>query len=400
MTRRRYSTTSVNFEGFALPVRHSHWGYLAGEAYNTFTKRYKKSMPPINKSFASKAFHDESYGGIATSSESWVTVNSGNPKLKRVLKQGITYRDQYGLEIEWVSNTAKFTTISAIGTKEQYNTNTPDGQFTRWSVFYKPAFSFNPNQLITGGDLVTFPLGPTVNDWVGFSHGTAYYDFLNHTNLPCYVKVHWFKSMVPTSEMPWTDFSQSADASPYNTSLTFPAGVAAPTQSGSEKLISNFVGSGTAYPNCVTQPYTNLLSRSQVKKNWKKLKTKTFTLQSGASHRMTVNQTFNNFHSKSGLLDEPIIPKGVVICVIETQGAPSHLREAVATPTYDGPTIGPGKISVVVTRKVVIKPMKNSTDRFDLTYSGRGNVLMNGTIPNTDVMGDINMEPNVGEVLG
>jgi len=396
MTRRRHS--SVSFDGFAIPVRHAHWGYLAGEAYNTFTKRYK-SMAPINKPFASKAFHDESYGGIAISSESWVTVHSGNSPLKRVLKQGISYRDQYGLEIEWVSNTSKFTTISGVGTKEQYNTNTLDTQFVRWGAFYKPAFDFNPNQLISGGALVAFPLGPSVNDWVGLSHGTTYYDFLNHTNLPCYVKVHWFKALMTTSDQPWTDFSQSTDATPYQFVMTYPGGVAAPLNSGSEKLISSTIGSASVYPNCVTQPYTNLLSRSQVTKNWKKLKTKTFTLQSGASHRMTVNQTYNMFQSKSALIDESSIPKGAVICVVETQGAPSHLREAVASPTYDGPTIGPGKISVVVTRKIVIKPMKNSTDRFDLTYSGRGNVLMNGTVPNTNVINDVDMDPEPGQQL-
>jgi len=396
MNRRRYS--SVSFDGFTIPVRHAHWGYLAGEAYNSFTKRFKR-MPPINNVFASKAFHDESYGGIGTSSESWVTVHSGNPPLKRVLKQGITYRDQYGLEIEWVSNTSKFTTIHAVGTKEQYNTVTPDTQFVRWGAFYKPAFDFNPNQLITGGGLVGFPLSPTVNDWVGMSHGTTYFDFLNHTTLPCYVKVHWFKSLTDMSDQPWIDFDQSTDATPYQFIMTYPGGVAAPLNSGSEQLISQSVGSPVIYPNCVSQPYTNLLSRTQVTKNWKKLKTKTFTLQNGASHRMTVNQTYNCFQSKTSLIDTQAMPKGSVICIVETQGAPSHLREAVATPTYDGPTIGPGKISVVVTRKIVVKPLKNSTDRFDLTYTGRGNVLMNGTVPNTTVIGDVDMDPEPGQQL-
>lgn len=398
MTRRRYSTMSVNSDSFFVPVRHAHWGYLAGQAYNTFTKRYK-TMPPIQTVFAQKAFHDESYGGIGTSSESWVKVHSGNPPLKRVLKTGITYRDQYGLEIEWVSNTSKFTTIMGIGTKEQYNTATSDAQFTRWAAFYKPAFDFNPNQLITGGALVAFPLGPAVNDWVGMSHGTTYFDFLNHTTLPCYVKVHWFKCLKTTNDHPWADYNQSTDATPYQFIMTYPGGVAAPLNSGSEQLISEFNGNATIYPNAVSQPYTNLLSRSQVTANWKKLKTKTFTLQNGASHRMTVSQVYNCFASKSQLADELGTPKGAVICVVETQGAPSHLREAVATPTYDGPTIGPGKISVVVTRKVVIKPMKNSTDRFDLTYTGRGNVLMNGTVPNTNVIGDIDMDPENGQQL-
>jgi len=396
MTKRR---NSVSFNGFTIPVRHAHYGYLAGEAYKYFFSK-KQKMSPIMAKVASRPFHDESYGGVGITSESWVNVSARNPPLKRVTKNNISYRDSYAAEFSWVSNTQRFVSIYALGSKEQYNDSTADTQFNRSTSFYAPAFQLQTDERITGSSLIT--PGDHANKWIGFKNATIYLDFLNHTTLPAFIKVHWFKSLTDTNDI--TASGSFADAVGDNNPYIFTwvgaaAPGSAPQQSGAETVISNTNGSATAYASLVTLPYTNLQSRKDVFKNWQHLKTKTFTLQNGASHRMTVSHMLNMFQGTSRLDDLNRYPKGCISCIIEMQGAPSHLREAIATPTYDGPTIGAGKISVVVNRKVNLRPLKNSQDRFDTTYIGRGNVVSLGTVPNTNIIQDADMQTDQAETL-
>jgi len=330
---------------------------------------------------------------INSNSKQFVKVNLPHKKLKRTTGNSILYRDSYAQEISWLSNKSKFVVLNSLGTKQQYNTNAnfanAAGHFT------VAAFNLNPDQYTTGG--VNVLAGQTTSDWVGFSNATCYYDILNNSNMPCFIKMHWYMCKTDTNDNPLSEYAQSVNGNKlyltdYDASI-----VGAPLVDGNE--VVSLVGGTVDVLNGMDAPaYTNLYSRKDVKTDWKKLKTVTFGLGAGDAHRVTSTHILNQFQSKQRLADKLIFLKGTLTCILEMQGSSSHVTKT-GEGAFDGPTIGAGKISVVVTRKVNVKQLKVSQERYDLTYYGLGNVINNAAVVEANVIGDVDMMAEIGKLV-
>jgi len=361
------------------------------------TQKLKQAFP---QSFTKTKTKTEEENSTAMStnptSKKYLAVNSGLPKLRRTTKNAILYRDQFQYELSWKGNEQKYYELYTLGTREQWLLpNATDKN--RSDCFYASPFDLNPNQYVTGSEIVQTNPG-TTSDWAGMSNSVMYMDFLNMTNLPCFVKLHWFKAKTSNDNSPLEDYASSIlNNQLYDTQWTFPVDGTVPTVSGGERMV--LVNADTNFPTtAVTVPYTNLMSRNHFTTNWKKLKTHTFGLAMADSHRLTISHNLNMFQSKSRVTEESTYPKHTLACVIEFQGAGSHVLNELTGD--EGPTLAPGKVSVVITRKVNFKQMKATNERFDLTYVGKGTVIQGSSVPAARIIGDVDIAAGIiGKVV-
>lgn len=335
-----------------------------------------------------------------------VSVNLGHKPLKRVQKNTIQYRDQFQMEMSWLSNQQYFQQIYSIGTRDQWLTSSGTGQVQRANYFYSNAFQLNPNMYNTGSTAATN--GFSDNAWMGMSTATVYMDFLNNTNLPCFAKVHWFKAKTSLLTTPIGDYNSSVvDNDIYILNNTVPATniVGVGLTSGNEEVLDILSPTTSVYATMTTLPYTNITGRKDVRADWQHLKTSSFTLGAGSSYRLTANHGLNLFQSKTRIDDDLLFPKGCLTAIVEFQGASSHGVGPESTvpgslyPAFDGPTLAPGKVSCVITRKVNLKTLKTPNEAYDLKYVGAGNVLNNVPVAKASIIGDSSLIADIGRSL-
>jgi len=329
-------------------------------------------------------------------SKNFIKVFSGLPALKRVVGNKIQYRDEFGYEIPWKSNEQKYIELFSFGTRQMWLGTAANTDKNRSNGLYGSPYDMNPNQMNTGGVLSTEIL---TSDWMGISDATVYMDFLNLTNLSCFVKLHWFKAKTADELGPLWSYKESAVGNQvYNQTWAFPSDGLVPIINGSEHM--NWADGNSNFPvQAVTLPYTNLMSRTDLKSGWKKLKTTSFGLAPNDSHRLTVSHILNMFQSKQRVNNDLMFPKHTIQCVVEFQGAASHYKKASGDNQYDSPTLAGGNVAVTVTRKMNLKTLKASNERYDLSYVGRGTVVQGAPITEAIFMGNDEVMTQIGALV-
>lgn len=406
-----YKRTFAQLSGATLGFIHANTGgalvgyHQAGRLYDQFNTDSTLYERP--KKFIRLSQKETNMSDGVSNTASISKVFSGNPRVRRVTRNSILAKDQYSLELGWNSNIQRLTQVCCLGTGSQYVSTTDASIINRSEGTFNPWFNLNPTQGIAAGTFIPADQTPAT-DWIAATHATVYFDIVNMTTLPCSVKIHWFKSKMDTDASIMEDYySSMKDNGLYTTQFTYSTvtGGGYPTDGGDENEDNYSDGTGAVYPFINTTAYTNLLSRTDVKTKWEKKKSQTLFLGAGSTHRNTSIIRLNCFQSKSKLtgVDSLRFPRGCMVAVFEMQGLASHVTRAeVASPfsaAVEGPTIAPGKIGITVTRKVQLRTMKATNERFDLTYQGRGYTITGVGVANANFIGKTDEAPETGEMI-
>lgn len=357
------------------------------------SKQSRRSKPKPNKSVSTPK---RVFNSVSISSEqnnmhedtqvgtkkTQVYINTGLPPLRRVLKNKILYRDEFWNTVSWNGNEEKFIIPWYVGTSSQYLSTTNNVAVTnRDQVSYGAFLDLNPLQGVATGTLTSSSIQPS-SDWIGISDSIVYMDFMNASTIACYMKIHYFVATADTDEDILQCYAQACDRENlYSNSFVFPNTNIIPVNSGNEDAF-NVVASATDPAVMVVLPYTNLLSKRNVKANWRKLKTKSYIMAGGDALRVTTHIKNNQFGMREKLNSQPsIFPKGCVCCLIETQGA-AVIDSTPLAPQTGSATYAAGQITFCTTRKINLSTMAAPNARFNSTYVGAGRIQSNSTIQN------------------
>jgi len=324
--------------------------------------------------------------------KSFQKVNTRNAPLKRVVKNSIDYQDTYKYETEWLSSNKVYIEACFVGTKSQYlfaNTVNP----SMASDSYEAFFNLNPLQGIPTGQITTGSTDPAV-DWISISNGVVYMDFINQSNLPCQVKVQWFKARTDGSNFLLDNYRKGVtDNSLYD------ADQVAGNNGGNETY--TYIGASGSNPSTlITDSYSNIMSKRNTTQIWQPVSSKVILLAGGDVHRLTNFITANMFQCKSKLSSHgEDFPKGSLCCVVSYQGLACHFRQEGEN-AFDGVGLAPGKVGLVITRKLKLKPLKAPNERFDVKYSGQNSTILYGkTVAEAQIIGNNDINIDIGEVL-
>lgn len=298
-----------------------------------------------------------------------IKVSTGLKPLQRVVKGSITYRDAYDTTLDWTTNYSQFRIITYVGAKRQYM----DADVTsvqRADRSYADWFGLNPLSGLPVSKNVTATTAETApaQDWLGCRTSTLYYDIANLSSATAFLKIHVFVADDNTENDILSLYDKAAQSGLYNTTYATPTSGQVPVNGGKEKLINPVSATDSIYCNAYALPYTNLLSKRNIKP-WRKLKTTSITLCQGDMHQHIVNIDMNQFGIREKLSNQTTdFSKGIVAVIFEAQGA------AVQNAANNGITYAAGKIGIVCTRKVRLCPLQAPNARFENTYVGKGTV--------------------------
>jgi len=239
-------------------------------------------------------------------------------------------------------------------------------------------FSLNPQSGIAAGTQIPANTQPEV-DRIGIGKCQVYIDMINLTNIPTFVKIHFFKCMDDTTSNPL--YYWDATAGLYTSSFAFSAAgtVPASTTTNNGNADGDLVNASTTVPGSLTvAPYTNLTSKRTVGKTWKKIKTVQVTLTGADTHRLTALIDMNLGVQRENANQGDSFMKGCVCFALETQGA-AVLEDNIGT------TLGGTKVGVAITRKVQLLPMKSSAARFQTYYQAQG-LVQGGSVTTTKMI--------------
>lgn len=313
-----------------------------------------------------------------------VSINTGNPPLRGMLKGNIAYRDTADYMHSWATGQDLFLAADYIGTRAQYLNTPADSVTNRTDVFYRPLYDLNPLAGIAASAIVPSNLTPN-SDKIGISHGILHYDFVNLSSLPAVVKMHFFVAKDTTDQPVLEMYDDGAfNQRLYSTNYAYGAN-AIPATSGNE---TNTYGAATntslGYLYCM--PYTNLMKQRIVRGAWKHLKTTKFIMSSADTQRVNVSMVLNQFSIREKTNEEALFPKGCLSVLLEYQGVAGKVVGAEEI------TLGGGKIGYVVTRKLKVAVMKAPNSRINTSYVGKGTVIQGGAVSTVEQFTEILVE--------
>jgi len=306
-----------------------------------------------------------------------------NKPLKRVQNNNLEYRDYYNYELTWLGTTKSFYNICAVGTRSQYlNDSDSPGNTNLGVLSNRNWFSLNPSQGQVSGSFMPADTAPD-SDWIGCQSATIHMDFINLSTLPFTMKVTWFKSLKNQNESPLQIYTQDELANQLytNTLQSNPAIIIEPTLAGNENNLGYIPPTVTQIENLVTMPYIHLANR-RLKGSWAPVKSKSVTMAGGDIYKLTNSFNINVFQKLQVITATEEYPAGMVVCILECQGLASHLvtPSEGAQPAQNEPVLAPGRLGVVVSRKLHLKSLKNQVEKYNLSYVGRGTVAIRGTV--------------------
>lgn len=378
---RRYATyaAALAVYNFGRYLKNNHVESPSGR----ITERIKQFDPEsytITKTKKKKPKTEEMENSVAGIKTGFLKFNANRP-LKRTQKNSIEYRDYYNYELIWLGTSKNFYPVCAIGTRSQYM-NDADTAQNLGPLSNRNWFSLSAEQGQPGGSFMPINANPP-SDWIGCSSMTVHMDFINLSTLPFTMKVTWYKSLKNQNESPLQVYSQDELANQLYTATlqTNPAIVIEPTLAGNENNLGYIAATVNQIENLTTMPYINLHGK-RIKSSWAVLKSKTVTMAGGDIYKLTNAANVNVFQKLQVIKETEEYPAGCVMCVLETQGLASHivLANIPPQPAQNEPVLAPGRLGVVISRKLNLKSLTNRTEKYNLSYVGRGTVAIRGTV--------------------
>lgn len=391
-TRARYNRLYGMWHTFSEGIRayqsaknaYYHNQYISNRIPLRDSESYTKTLTEKKKT--NSAMPDNLPLGVSMSS----LVVKANPKLRRVQPGNIIYRDYYDYEIGFQATTKVHTVIAGIGTQAQYG-NSQEVQ--NMGIHSNRAwFDLSPAQGQPAGAFVPAVASPFA-DWIGCSTGIIHMDMINLSTLPLEATITWFKSLDDQSESPLKVYDQNVDANTiYTTAVATDATqVVEPTVGGYEVEIGYTAATTSVPEQLITFPYIGLGSRKAVNDKWRYLAKKKIVFASGDVHRLSNKIFVNCFQKKEQAFYGEFWPKGSVCCLLQLQGLGTHLVIAQAgaqAAAVDQPALAGGRFGIVCSRQLHLNILKNTEQKYDVQYIGRGTVPIRGNINSSKVIND------------